>query len=173
MTTYNFKKSHFWPSPFYLGLLANLPQLFKKKMVKKFKFDPSCAYNLNDPVNQTDINKLFGWSQGYHEINSCRIGWCWNLKKMKMEVHAYCHVKGSATKFIDQLLCDVDLDKWYVGEIWIDGGKYFFRISDAGNPLGYAEIQSNYALNVGYMLKPYFGGELPASQDMKLFLENA
>lgn len=174
MKTYTIEKNNHEPSPvWYYVTLGNSIQFFKKKMFKKFKFDKSCAYDLKS-IDQFDINKLFGWSQGYHETNSARFGWTWNLTKKKMEIHAYCHVKGKPPR-VEEFICDVDLDVWYIGEIWVDNGNYYFRVltEDRSEILGYTSIESNYKVNIGYLLKPFFGGNQPAPQDMKIYLDNA
>jgi len=134
-----------------------------------FKFDPSCIYDLKS-VDQYDINKLFGWGQLYHETNSARLGWVWNLEKKKMEIHAYCHVNG---KRETNWICDVDCDKWYIGEIWLENDSYYFRVlnDDKTDILGYTQIQYAFKINIGYTLKPYFGGNQTAPQDMKIFLQ--
>lgn len=139
-------------------------------MFKKFKFDSSCEYDLRS-IDQFDINKLFGWSQGLHHKNSCRLGWVWNLSKKKMEIHAYSYVKG---KRLSEYMCDCDLNKTYVGQIWIENSTYYFRVLDEKKEeiLGYASIEADYLINIGYTLKPYFGGNQPAPHEMKIFLEN-
>jgi hypothetical protein len=164
METYTFKKYEhssgvsFWPT------------LFKRKMFKKFKFDKSCAYDLNG-IDQFDINKLFGWSQIYHHHNSCRFGWCWNLEKKKMEIYAYCYVNS---KRISEYICDVDLDTWYRGQIWLENGNYYFRVLSDNQEeiMGYTSVPYEFTVNIGYTLKPYFGGNQPAPHEMKIFLDN-
>ena len=139
-------------------------------MFRKFKFSSNCVYNLNG-IDQYDINKLFGWSQLYHEDNSCRIGWSWNLTSNSMDVYSYCHVDK---KIVSQKLCTCKLDTWYIGQIWLDKNQYYFRILDADNNniLGYDIIPSDYKVNLGYTLKPFFGGTLVAPHEMNITLEN-
>ena len=56
--------------------------------------DSSCIYTSVDPVNQGDINKLYGFGDCNtgHQESSARFGWNWNGKAFDM--HAYCYVKG-------------------------------------------------------------------------------
>lgn len=164
MKTYTVEKSK------HSSGLGFWPQFFKQKMFRKFKFDKNCEYDLMS-VDQYDINKLFGFGQLYHEKNSCRLGWTWNLDKKKMEIHAYCHVN---TTRVTEWICDVDLDKWYIGEIWLENGNYYFRVldEDKTDVLGYTQIQYAFSLNIGYLLKPYFGGNQVAPHEMKIYLEN-
>lgn len=167
MKTYTIKsQKHYSSSGFGLGFV---PYLFKKRMAKSFKFDASCIYDLKS-VDQYDINKLFGWSQLYHETNSARLGWTWNLKKKKMEIHAYCHVNKERKT---QWLCDVDVDTWYVGEIWLENMCYYFRVLNENKTdiLGYTHIEYDFCLNIGYSLKPYFGGNQVAPQQMKIYIQ--
>lgn len=66
------------------------------KMIKvsqmKFmvKFDNTALYQTIDPVNQYDINKLYGFSEGNnHQYNSARIGWAWNDNALRLYAYAY------------------------------------------------------------------------------------
>ena len=72
-------------------------------------FDESAKYFTNNPANQADVNKLFGFADcnEMHQNNSLRFGWRWNpnpdpkLLKEKggvvdpngmVEILAYCYV---------------------------------------------------------------------------------
>lgn len=164
MKTYTIKKYH------HSSGISFWPAFFKRKMFKKFKFDSNCSYDLRS-IDQYDINKLFGWSQLLHMKDSCRFGWVWSLEKKKMEIHAYCHVNGPR---VSEWVCDIDLDTWYIGQIWLEGGKYCFRVLDENKHdiLGYVSIASDFNINLGYELKPYFGGNQEAPHEMKIFLDN-
>lgn len=164
MKTYTIKKDK------HYSCFGFLPALFKKRSFKSFKFDNSCEYDLKN-IDQFDNNKLFGWSQGMHHKNSCRFGWVWNLNKKKMEIHAYCYIKGER---VIEYLCDCDLDTWYSGQIWIENDHYYFRVLDEKKEeiLGYTSIHAKFNINIGYTLNPYFGGNQAAPHDMKIFLKN-
>lgn len=142
--------------------------IFRKKMVRKFKFSSNCSYDLRS-IDQFDINKLFGWSQGMHHKNSCRFGWVWNLEKSAMEIHYYCYV-NSVRK--EEFICDVDLEKWYIGEIKIENGNYYFNIKDEDGKevLGYNSIQHQFSYNIGYNLDVFFGGNREAPHEMTIFI---
>jgi hypothetical protein len=141
--------------------------LFRKKMVRKFKFESNCAYDLKG-IDQFDINKLFGWSQLLHHKNSCRFGWTWNLEKKAMEIHAYCYVKGIRK---NEFICLLDLEKWYIGEIKMENGKYYFNVKEDNVILGYTSIQYDFSINIGYNLDTYFGGNQNAPHDMTIYID--
>lgn len=143
------------------------PSFFRKKMTRKFMFGSDCSYDLRS-IDQFDINKLFGWSQGMHHKNSCRFGWVWNLEKKCMEIYAYCYV-NSVIK--SEFICNVELEKWYVGEIKIENGNYYFNVKDENNfSLGYTSIMYGFDINVGYNLGVYFGGNQDAPREMTIFI---
>jgi len=58
-------------------------------------FDSSCIYTSTNPVNQGDINKLYGFgdcSSG-HQQSSARVGWTWN--GTTFDIYAYCYISDS------------------------------------------------------------------------------
>lgn len=73
-------------------------------------FDSSCAYDLGD--TQSSINKLMGYSIGYHLNNSVRIGWRYSAKHKKIEVLLYEYVKGIRLQPSTHL-CYLNLNKSY------------------------------------------------------------
>ena len=56
----------------------------------KVKFESSAIYQTADPVNQYDIDKLFGFSEGYnHHLNSARLGWAWHTNALHLYGNVY------------------------------------------------------------------------------------
>ena len=61
-----------------------------KELRFKVKFDSSAIYTTSIASNQYDINKLYGFSEGYdHHQNSARIGWAWHGNALKLYAYAY------------------------------------------------------------------------------------
>lgn len=67
----------------------------KKHLEKKLivRFTNSCRYTLPNE-DQNDVNKLFGFSYGFHHIDSDRIGWRYNLGNQKIEIVLYSYECG-------------------------------------------------------------------------------
>src|SRR5438552_4118608 len=87
-----------------------------KKLQFRFKFDGNCLYPIVD-TDDDDLNKLFGWSFGYHHKNSIRIAWRPDEKdNTKIQVHSYMYNEGKRTM---NYIFSVDVDKWYVMDIEI------------------------------------------------------
>ena len=123
-------------------------------------FLPNCRYFIegNDVY---DINKLIG--VGYlptHHKHSARFGWRYNKVKDKIELHAYCYVNGLR---ITQFMCDVNIGSRIKISIRIDTNKYVF---DAGS--FETSIVHNNNHQFQYLLKPYFGGNKTAPQNMTI-----
>lgn len=55
-----------------------------------FKFDSSCEYNIGE--DQSDVNKLIGFSLGLHHKNSIRLGW--RYREGRIEICGYLYYKG-------------------------------------------------------------------------------
>src|SRR5687767_8188281 len=57
----------------------------RSEVLFKAKFDSSAIYQSVTPVNQFDVNKLYGFSEGGdHHLNSARIGWAWNKNALRL-----------------------------------------------------------------------------------------
>ena len=72
------------------------PLTFTSQSVLSFKavFDSSCIYTTTDPLNQYDINKLYGFSDcnDQHLTNSVRIGWRWSNDSLR--IFSFVHNQG-------------------------------------------------------------------------------
>ena len=125
----------------------------------KFQFDSTSIYKTTDPVNQWDVNKLIGVSDGgLHQKNSARFGWRWINNKL--ELMAYTHYKGN---FEFQKITDIEIGKEYLGTIQY-GEEYTF-ICDG--KVVTMRRDKNVPSN-NYYLWPYFGGDETAPHDIKI-----
>lgn len=103
--------------------------------------------------NQSDINKLYGFSEGDHRQNSARIGWRWYNDSLHL--FGYTHLDG---KFHFKYITSVQIGQEINCKIMSIGDKYHFFIDkhyvsmDRSKDPGF----NNYALF------PYFGGNISA-----------
>ena len=131
-----------------------------------FMFTDSCMFDLHDE-DQWDVNKLFGFSIGYHHKTSFRFGWRPKLKENKIQVVAYEYHDGvrQRTKPIIGLL---ELNKWYDFTIIYDPKqKISYYFVKKGVTTNEVNIKKNWGL--GYTLGAYFGGNEKAPQDIIIY----
>ncbi|MCB9231404.1 MAG: hypothetical protein H6581_07070 [Bacteroidia bacterium] len=135
---------------------------FKTRMEFDALLDESCLYTPTQ--NPPQINKLFGFSFGFHQGASARIGW--HADGEKFWFHSYVYtapgkmehrllgpgLPGEVHHFMirrTDLLVDIEMDR---------------------------EIYHQYTLEkacfIGYLLHPYFGGQVPAPHEMTIRLQN-
>jgi len=134
----------------------------------KVRFHIDCWFSVKDPDDHA-INKLFGWSYGFHHKDSIRIGWKPNAdRKNWIELHFYIYAKGerisTAMSMIEcgksaliNLDADTDLIEAVVKKEVITDT---FRV--------FAKINRRYW---GYFLYPYFGGKKTAPHDVHIDLD--
>ena len=107
-----------------------------------FRFDSSAIYKTQNPLNQNDWNKLFGFSRGYHHHNSIRLAWRWNPKIEKIELAKYMYKKGSRSYEI-------------IGATDINQSKT-------------VKLEFNEGIPLCYLLYPFFGGDETAPHDIRI-----
>ncbi len=125
-------------------------------------FDSSCIYKTIDPINQFDINKLYGVADcsSFHQVNSARFGWNW--VENAMHIHAYCYVNGVRQW---KELGTVPLNTASDYELIIQPSYYLFKLNGKVDTLSRG-CSGNTA--VGYKLYPYFGGDESAPHDITI-----
>jgi len=170
--TYTIKKGNHY-SGLHIGINWKMELSFSAIL------DDSCIYDLNDPGQQTEINKLYGFSLGYHHNNSMRIGWRWNVTNKNFEILPYIYRDGTR-------LLEWSENNKYSTLITVQPGEKFYCLLELVNGqyhiLAYknpAEIHEIYTpgpkkpFKLGYYLHPYFGGVPvdPDTRDMKITIE--
>lgn len=132
--------------------------------VMRFKaiLDSSCIYTTVLPVNQEDINKLYGFGDcsSFHQANSARFGWNWD--KNAMHIHAYCYA-DSVRAYIE--LGTVAIGEEFDCKLTVLPGKYIFELN--GKPDTMLRGCTD-ATAMGYKLFPYFGGNETAPKDIRV-----
>ena len=157
-TTYVIKKGqHSTSSPF--------KSLRTNALVFEAVFDNSAIYTSIDPVNQLDINKLYGMADcsSTHQTNSARFGWRWYDNSL--QVLAYVYANGVR---YSRLMTSIDLNKVYKYELLLDGSQYIFSV----NGVTVTMPRGCSGNGNGYQLYPYFGGDEVAPHDITIKIRN-
>ena len=124
-------------------------------------FNESARYTSVDPVNQADINKLYGISDcGEHHLkSSIRIGWRWYNDRL--ELHWFKHQFG---EFSFGKIKSVELNEIINCTIELDEDKYIISVDGVTK-----ETPRSCGLNYQkYYLYPYFGGDETAPHDITI-----
>ncbi len=128
-------------------------------------FDSSCIYKNLDSINQQDINKLYGFSDcgSQHLVNSARIGWRWYNNELQL--FAFVHNDGD-------ILPETSMGTAPIGSIIncrisCKAGIYEFEVNGLIKTLP-RHCSGTYTR---YMLNPYFGGDEPSPQYIKIFID--
>lgn len=127
------------------------------------KFDSSAIYTTLDPVNQYDINKLYGFSDGNnHQFNSARIGWSYNDQALRLYAYTYFNGLRQSSE-----ITTVSFGAEVNCSIRAASDRYVFIVNgiEVTMPRALSVIPS-----IGYQLYPYFGGDESAPHDIHIFL---
>lgn len=128
----------------------------------KFKFGLGCWFPLLAPDDYA-VNKLCGFSYGYHHHNSIRCGWTPNKVPNKIDLFFYMYSGGVREV---HYFATVDLSVEYELVIHASMNQVSFSLRHNGltlmNPAYYFKKPK---FRLGYILWPYIGGQLPARQD--------
>lgn len=130
------------------------------------RFDSTAIYKTKDPVNQYDINKLYGFSDNNsdHHNYSARFGWRWSDNALRL--FAYVYNKGVVTS---TELTTVTIGSDIPCSIKIAGDKYIFSVNDMKVEMPRASITDQAR---GYRLYPYFGGDELAPHEIHVWIRN-
>ena len=153
-----FKGSHYCDKNNFVPVKLN-------ELKFKVKFDSSAIYKTSSAENQTDINKLFGFSDNneFHHEYSARFGWRWSDNALRL--FAYVYNNGKMT-FKD--LGTVSIGKENTCAISVSGSEYIFSFNGAETVMPRA---SRTPEAEGYMLYPYFGGDEAAPHNIFIWIE--
>lgn len=138
---------------------------------KRVSFTNSCLYKLDENYDQ--VNKLFGFSEGFHHWNSARIGWrC--LDGKTIELLAYSYIDGVRT--IKHIM-SCKPNNWVFCNIQNQDSKYIFKVFTSKDKIATVVIDKNpkrsfyslFKLFI-YNLYPYFGGKIPSPKNMNIYM---
>lgn len=126
------------------------------------KFDASALYDTAGmKADAYDINKLYGFTDGDFNNNSIRIGWV-HLSGDVIEVWAYWHKSGQIGFHKLGTTYPSKVDHY---ELSAQDAIYRFRFNDI---VFETERIVEYQGGVRVRHYPYFGGDLPARNDMTI-----
>lgn len=173
-----FKGCHYsWPLfKFGLNILGRSNEW--QGAIVSITFNETNVYDFGDNPKQGDTNKLFGFSQGFHQTNSARVGWRYDKKDNKIHICYYAYENGK--NIINGLwkdVCAVELNSTYViklSTVRLDSNT----VTDSLKVLKDStfEVIGEYVktrnvkqkVRIGYYLTPYFGGTMRAPHKMKI-----
>ncbi len=156
-TTYVINKGGHYSSPNPFKLIS------KNELVFYAGFDSSCIYTTQDPLNQQDINKLYGFSDcnSQHETNSARLGWYWYQNAL--HISAFVHNNGN---MIYQDITTAPVGKIIKCRITCLASVYQFEVNGVT-----VELPRNCSGNyTRYKLYPYFGGDETAPHTIRVYI---
>jgi len=126
-------------------------------MAFKVVFDSSAIYTTINPVNQFDINKLYGFSEGFnHQYNSARFGWRWSNDSLRL--FGYVYNNGNR---LSQEISTIAIGDTIACKIELQTSNYLFQVD---NRQVLIPRTATGSLANGYQLYPYFGGDETAPQ---------
>jgi hypothetical protein len=131
----------------------------------KVKFDSSAIYKTIAASNQSDINKLYGFSDNnatHHEY-SARFGWRWSNNALRLFAYDY---NNSVMTFKE--LGTVKIGVENTCSIKVSGNEYIFSLNGTETKMARA---STTTLAEGYKLFPYFGGDESAPHTISIWIE--
>jgi hypothetical protein len=141
---------------------------FGDEMIFDVTFFESCRYSTVLPSNQTDANKLFGFTEGLtlEHKDSARFGWHYDLKTKKIVLHAYCYVGGVRK--------NTEIGSVEIGvpiNLGIKRFKDEYVFSMNGDVIGKVEKYTGGIYYINFKLFPYFGGDEVAPHDILIELK--
>lgn len=162
----------------YSNLIASVPSIPEipglhagiKVMEGKIKFDASCKYGPMAKPCTNDVNKAVGFGYGLwpnaHQKWSMRLGWRTNIGG-KLILVLYAYVNGQRV--------NINIG---ARDTFTFNEEYSYKIeNDTFNKLGIIQVEDvltavdfNKTPEPGWILKPYFGGDCTAPQDMLIEL---
>jgi hypothetical protein len=138
------------------------------KMAISGSFNENCIYDLGDS-DQSDINKLAGFSRLLHHKDSARIGWR-SVKVEgidKIQLVTYCYSEGVRIK--EKHLIYVSPNEKFEATLEDLETEWKFTIYTLNSNNSVTEKKSKKS-KLGYVLFPYFGGNKTAPHDMEITL---
>ena len=130
------------------------------------RFDSSAIYTTTIPLNQLDINKLYGFSDNaaLHHDFSARFGWRWSDGALRL--FAYVYNEG---KVASEEITTVEIGKDIACSLRVKGNQYEFQVADKIKLMPRA---STTPTAQGYLLYPYFGGDEAAPHDVRIWIKH-
>ena len=167
-------KGAHYPSPNPYSWHSGVTQLERQVV-----FDSSCIYNLGT-IDDSDINKLYGWGVGFTSSSSLRIGW--NCKSgYAIDLYAYIHYKGKRWSIPKDSII-TGLSGQLIGKGFMTNKPIQCSIQRTDKELIFVCVQglkqgimrlrfANFPKGSGWYQNPYFGGTSVAPHQMTIKIE--
>jgi hypothetical protein len=129
------------------------------------RFDSTAIYQTVASSNQTDINKLFGFSDNnaQHHLFSARFGWRWSNNAIRLFAYIY---NNGVISFKE--LGTVAIGSENSCSIKVNKDSYLFTLNQKETAMPRASTTSTAE---GYKLYPYFGGDEVAPHTISVFIQ--
>lgn len=128
------------------------------------KFDSTAIYKTQNPQNQYDINKLYGFSDNKsdHHQYSARFGWRWSDGALRL--FAYVYNEGGVSS---KELTTIGIGTEVACSIKVQGNQYIFKVNGTSQTM---PRLSTTEKGEGYQLYPYFGGDETAPHEIHVWI---
>lgn len=167
MKTYSIEKDSHRSGYYFKPFIGN------KSLAFNAFFNDNCKYDIGNP-DQLDINKLTGISFGYHHTNSIRIGWRYNKSTDKIELLPYIYLNGKRlTEDKCPVIMSISTNQTIYGMLSHGNNNYKILLytRDSGHTEYKISTGSLSIPKIGYVLFPYFGGNINAPHRMSIDME--
>ena len=116
------------------------------------RFDSSAIYKTTDPINQEDINKLWGFSEGNdHHLHSARIGWAYARNALRL----YGYVYADSIRYFKEIKT-IGFGEIVNCQIKLSSDSY--ELTAGGSSVSLPRAPKGTSTK-GFQLYPYFGGD--------------
>lgn len=162
-------------SSIFLGIPHAILLHFGNEILHKVKFLPNCKYQTKYAANQTDVNKLFGFTIGLTSVhdNSARFGWYYDPNIDRIQLVAYMYVDGVCThRNIAQLYTGVQYEMGIarMKTVFMDREAVYFMVD--GVVLYVHSVDKPRKLpRINFKCFPYFGGTEAAPHTISIELK--
>lgn len=135
-------------------------------------FDDNCRYDIGQ--DQTDKNKLFGWSYGFHHINSARVTWYYDKECDGIRLCLYIYNDGKCIKHNDSNLykigekLNIKLTSYICNNTISNEEEWRIEMIVNETAITSCIISKHNLCNWGYTLGLYFGGNCRAPHDISV-----
>jgi hypothetical protein len=129
------------------------------------KFDSSAIYQTIKPLNQHDINKLYGFGDNNapHHVFSARFGWRWKDNALSLFAYIY---NNSIMR--EKQLGTISIGSENKCSIKVDKDTYVFTLNGKETIM---PRESTTATAQGRKLYPYFGGDEVAPHNIYIWIK--
>lgn len=130
-------------------------------------FDITAIYKTVTSNNQSDINKLMGFSDcnDNHQVNSARFGWRWYNSQLEILPYVY----NNSKRLDEPVIFISELHEWNKYRIEFINNAYIFTVND--NIQHITSRTQRCAKGLYYKLWPYFGGTEQAPHDIDILIK--